>query len=209
MKPPKVATGCAQQAVPDGRPAPAFQVYASDEMDDFAYRGLTLAECGLFTKLRNVLWRHISAPCDPAKVARIIGESAAEVTQLLPSIMPMFAVHGDQFFSPELERQRMRKSAELRRKSEGGKIGAATRSAAKNSGGDVQVGGSANEQTPVSACVQGLSDGSGIPASKLQVSCNSDASKLQLPKGTERKGTERNGSNRFVVLSMPKIRAMR
>jgi len=94
------------------RPPPAFQIYASDELANVTYYGLSLSERGLLDAMRRVIWCEHGIPADPAGIALAIRRPERETRDALTAdVLRHFRpVEGDpsRLTCPELRRQMAR-----------------------------------------------------------------------------------------------------
>src|SRR5690349_5834169 len=97
--------------MPVKRAAPAFQVYASDDLASERYYALSLAERGLLDAMRRACWvsANGSIPCSPSALAIVVRCPEAEVrSALTAAVRAWFTSNrdGQRWIEPELERQR-------------------------------------------------------------------------------------------------------
>lgn len=93
-------------------------------MSNIDFRTMSLAARGLLYSMKMECWVNRRVHADPARLARMLGFDPAEVTSLLPEVMPFFRSDGDRIVSPELDAYRAHLESLRIRKSEGGKKGA-------------------------------------------------------------------------------------
>lgn len=144
------------------RPPPAYQEYAAAMLANRGFRTLSLAERGLLYTMRLECWANSEVPSHPERLARVLGFPPAEITSLLPSVMPFFKREGESLISPELENYRTYLNSYRARQAEGGRKSAANQKARR------QVSSTNLSQTE--------SDSS----SRLQPTCKSPVGKLQV-----------------------------
>ncbi|HAT39486.1 MAG TPA: hypothetical protein DCW35_05845 [Polynucleobacter sp.] len=66
-----------------GRPAPAFQEYASDMLANSRYKTMLLAERGLMDTMRRECWVNGSIPKEPRELAAYLGKLFEEINSNL------------------------------------------------------------------------------------------------------------------------------
>lgn len=92
------------------RKAPAFQVYAADDLAARSYYALPLDQRGLVDAMLRVAWVDGAVPRSADSIALAVRRPLAEVrAALTPGVLAHFTVHGADptiLVSPELERQR-------------------------------------------------------------------------------------------------------
>ena len=110
-----------------GRAPPAFQEYAATMLSQIPFRVMSYPARGLLYTMRLELWVNRRLPRNPDTLTKFLGLSQADLSALLPEVMPFFEIDGDFIFSPELEKYREGLDEKRRKQSEGGKRGLAAR----------------------------------------------------------------------------------
>ena len=125
--------------------APAFQSYAAIELGVIISLGLRLCDVGLLHRVKLAQFMGYPLPADPERLARVIGEDAALVRDMLeilgePQVVhdrsvvpemasikggPLLVVCDGLLLCPEVERQMGNLEWTRARQSDGGKRGAA------------------------------------------------------------------------------------
>ena len=108
-----------------GRAPPAYQEFAASMMANLDYRQMSVGGRGLLYSLKLECWVNYRLPADPQALARVIGFQPNEVRQLLPEVMPFFAIENDFIVCPELENYRVHLARIRAAQSDGGKHGSA------------------------------------------------------------------------------------
>lgn len=106
------------------REAPAYQEYASTILSKLSFRTLGLAERGLLYTMRLECWVNLHLPSNHNDLAKVLGLSVKEISELLPSLMGFFKIEDNHIICPELEGYRQYLADRKTRQSEGGKLGA-------------------------------------------------------------------------------------
>jgi uncharacterized protein YdaU (DUF1376 family) len=110
-----------------GRDPPAFQEYAATMLSQIPFRVMSFAARGLLYTMRLECWVNLKLPRNPDQLAKVLGTSQADLSAMLPEVMPFFEIDGDFIFSPELQKYRACLDEKHRKQSEGGKRGLAAR----------------------------------------------------------------------------------
>jgi len=105
------------------REAPAFQEYAAAMLSRLQFRTMTLQARGLLYTMRLECWVNLRLPNNPDDLAKVLGQSVAEVAESIKEVMPFFAVVDGFIISPELENYREYLAERKRKQSLGGKVG--------------------------------------------------------------------------------------
>ena len=114
------------------RQIPAYMEYAASILSDARFRSAPLASRGLLFQLRLECWANFGrVPSDPSLLAQYLGITLQDLLDNLPYVQSFFRVDGDLLRCPELDDYRAYREEESRKKSEGGKKGAAITNAAK------------------------------------------------------------------------------
>lgn len=103
------------------REPPAFQEYAATMMANIEFRTMSLAARGLLYTMRLECWVNRRLPADPARLARMLGFDAEEVTSLLPEVMGFFRRDSDYIVCTELDAYRTHLEVRSERQAEGGR----------------------------------------------------------------------------------------
>ena len=109
------------------RDPPADQEFAAAMLANLDFRTAPFPARGLLYTMRLECWVNRRLPRNLASLAKVLGEAPAEVSELLPHVMPFFEIDGDFIFSPELEKYRSHLAERRKRQSEGGKNSAEAR----------------------------------------------------------------------------------
>jgi len=115
------------------RDAPAFQEYPAAMMARIPFRTMSLAGRGLLYTLRLECWVNRSVPANPRTLARVLGYAPEDIEDILPEVLPFFAVTDDMLSSPELDDYRAHLETVREKQSQGGKQGAARTNAKRQS----------------------------------------------------------------------------
>lgn len=108
------------------RKAPAYLVYASDDLANQAYYALELNERGLLDSMRRGCWVAAdgTVPADPAELAIVVRRPESEVRAALsPRLLALFQETRDgALFDPELREQREATERVRNAQSEGARL---------------------------------------------------------------------------------------
>jgi len=115
-----------------GRDPPAFQEYAANMMACTDYRVLDMPLRGMLMSMRLECWVNRTVPSSPRVLAKVLGCDLKLAERAIAELVAFFTVDGDKLRCPELDRYRAHLDEESRKKSEGGKAGAAKTNAARN-----------------------------------------------------------------------------
>lgn len=115
-----------------GRDPPAFQEYAAHLMALTEYRVLDMACRGMLMSMRLECWVNRTVPSAPRVLSKVLGCDVGLAQRALVELAPFFAVDGDKLHCPELDKYRAHLEEESRKKSVGGKAGAAKTNALRN-----------------------------------------------------------------------------
>ena len=149
------------------RAAPAFAVYASDDLARTAWYGLTAGERGLLESMSRVYWVEHRLPRDPRLLALACRLPADVGALLTPAVLAHFepdAANPDVLHHVELRRQldNIARTRELQ--SIGGKRGASTANAKRVAKPKRKLGAASNGATG-----QGAGTPAGTPAGQVRV----------------------------------------
>lgn len=104
-----------------GRDPPAYQEYAAAMLSQIPFRVVPLPARGLLYTMRLECWVNRKLPRNPAQLAKVLGLTQAEASDLLPHVMPFFAIAGEFIVSPELDKYRAKLDEKRQKQSDGGK----------------------------------------------------------------------------------------
>lgn len=108
------------------REPPAYQEYASSLLANYQYRQMTIAEVGLFHKMRLECWANKKVPSNSGELAKYLGFGADEVRAALTERVKSFFVEDSGCFTcTELINYRKALDERKAAQSAGGKNGAA------------------------------------------------------------------------------------
>jgi uncharacterized protein YdaU (DUF1376 family) len=106
--------------------------YPASLLSDARFRSASLAERGLLFQLRLECWANAGrVPSERSDLAKFLGIRLEDLSENLPRIQSFFQVDGDVLRCPELDDYRAYREEESRKKSEGGRKGAAITNAGK------------------------------------------------------------------------------
>ena len=106
------------------RPAPAYQEYASDVLANRSYRGMTLAQRGLWDTIRKECWVNGCVPSSIPELAKYLGLDLIEVSKLMnPTLMSWFKVNNSDLTCPEIDAYRLKLDMQHQSMSTGGRNG--------------------------------------------------------------------------------------
>lgn len=108
--------------------SPAFQFYPKDILSDHNVAGMSNRELGAYIKLLCICWINVSLPTVIARLANMVGESAADFEAMWPAIEPCFVVDGDRLKHPRLDRERKKQADYREEQAAKGRKSAAKRS---------------------------------------------------------------------------------
>lgn len=115
-------------------PPPCFQVYASDELGDEAFKLASLAERGLLFSMLAYAWQNETAPLDKGRLAQLLGLNPPDVERHYGDLIACrFRADPDdptRIFAPDLERQKQEMSDRRRKLAASGSKGGKTTQAA-------------------------------------------------------------------------------
>lgn len=120
--------------------SPSFQFYPSDWLASQRVQLMSLEEEGAYVRLLCYCWNHGRIPCDPDRLARIIGKGAS--TTLATTVSTMFqpdAQNDGWMIHERLEAEREKQRRWKQKSSEGGRKSAEKRE--KSKGGSTTVAG--------------------------------------------------------------------
>lgn len=107
--------------MPRTEQAPAFQVYAAEELADA--QQMTDDEFGKFNRLRALAWRDGGLPTDPARLAVTLGVKPKDFARLWAVVGAPFVERDGRYVLPPLETQRQRQAERRDRNAQNGQRG--------------------------------------------------------------------------------------
>lgn len=87
-------------------PAPAFQIYPTDELQRMTAAGLSAQERGVYLTMKLMLWKATRLPDDVNRLAIVGGVQVGPFRKMWPHIQKLFAHDADGWFDEGLEQQR-------------------------------------------------------------------------------------------------------